>query len=73
MMCSIVSNIEKTNSWVECEAQPTLIRHVLKYDSTKSFAFNFSNFHVYFSSLNISVSICAVYKQKDTTSSTLLK
>lgn len=73
MMCLIVNSIEKTNSWAEHEVQPILLRYLLKYDSIRSFAFYFSNFHISFSSLNISVSIYAIYKQKDTTSSTLLK
>lgn len=62
-MCSTVNNTEK-NSQTEYKIQPILLRYVLKYDSIKSFTFNFSKFHISFSSLNISVSIYAVYKQK---------
>lgn len=72
-MCSTVNNTEKTNSQTEHKVQPILLRYVLKHNSIKSFAFNFSNFHISFSSLNIScINLCSL-QAKDTTSSTLLK
>lgn len=64
-MYSIVNNIEKTNSWAQHEVQPILLRCVIKYDSITGFTFNFSNFNICFSPLNISASnLCSLQAER---------